>query len=64
METYELVLSAIGSVGFPIVACCFMGWFVYQFQQTMNKTLSELTIAINTLTTEFKGHIDRTEGDH
>ncbi len=50
METYEFLLSAVGSVGFPIVACCFMGWLYVK----MDETLKQLTIAINTLTTHFE----------
>lgn len=57
METYEFILSAVGSVGFPIVACFFMGWLYVQ----MNKTLQELTLAINTLTTKFDVHIQACE---
>ena len=54
MEMYETVLSAVGSVGFPIVACFFMGWLYVQILHT----LPELTIAINTLTTKFDTHIN------
>lgn len=59
METYEMLLSAVGSVGFPIVACIFMAWLYVQ----MNETLKELTLAINTLTTKFDIHIDKTDKD-
>lgn len=58
MSEYEMVISAISSVGFPIVACCFMGWFCVQMQNI----LKELTVAINTLTTKFDDHIERIEG--
>lgn len=57
MEMYEQILSAVGSVGFPIVACFFMGWLYVQ----MNETLKELTLAIHTLTTKFEMHIDMTD---
>lgn len=53
METYEVILSAVSSVGFPIVACAFMGWLYVK----MNETLQNLTLAINTLTTKFDVHI-------
>lgn len=52
----ENVATLISSVGFPIAACCFMGWLYIQ----MNETLKELTIAINTLTTKFDYHIKET----
>lgn len=59
METYEFILSAVGSVGFPIVACCFLGWLYLQ----ITKVLQDLTLAINTLTTKFDMHISLTEGE-
>lgn len=49
----QSIVTAISSVGFPVVACCFMGWLYVQ----MNETLKELTIAINTLTTKFDTHV-------
>ncbi len=48
MPEYEWLLSAIGSVGFPIVACCFMGWFYVK----MCDTLNGLTTAITELSTK------------
>lgn len=59
METYEMILSAVGSVGFPIVACCFLGWLYVQIMHT----LQELTLAINTLTTKFDVHITNCESE-
>lgn len=44
----DWILSAIGSVGFPIVACCFMGWFYVK----MTETLHELSVAITELSTK------------
>lgn len=48
------ITQIIGSVGFPIVACIFMGWLYVKLVET----LQELTLAINTLTTKFDSHID------
>lgn len=59
MEACEFVLTAVGSVGFPVVACCFMGWLYVK----MNDTLKELTLAINTLTTKFDDHVSASGGD-
>lgn len=42
MDVYNAVLQAIGSVGFPIVAC---GWLAYF---TMN-TMKEMKSALNSL---------------
>lgn len=59
MEVCEFILTAIGSVGFPVVACCFMGWLYVK----MNDTLKELTLAINTLTTKFDDRVNASGSD-
>lgn len=53
----ETITNMIGSLGFPIVACCFMGWLYVQ----INETLKELTVAITELTAKFDSHVDRVE---
>lgn len=53
----ETITNMIGSVGFPIVACCFMGWLYVQ----INETLKELTVAITELTAKFDFHVDHVE---
>lgn len=50
----EDVAQLISSVGFPIVACCFMAWLYVQ----MNNTLKELTVAITELSTKFTDHVE------
>ncbi len=54
----EQISQMISSVGFPIVACAFMGWLYVQ----MNDTLKELTVAITELTAKFESHVDHVEG--
>lgn len=54
----EQISKLVSSVGFPIVACAFMGWLYVQ----MNDTLKELTIAITELTAKFDSHVDHVEG--
>lgn len=54
----DTIANLIGSLGFPIVACCFMAWLYVE----MNKTLQNLTIAITELTTKFDSHVDHMEG--
>lgn len=39
---YSTIISAIGSVGFPIVACCGLFWMI-------NTTMKELTGSIEAL---------------
>lgn len=55
----DQIASLVGSLGFPIVACCFMGWLYVQ----MDDTLKELTIAITELTAKFDSHVDHVEGN-
>lgn len=46
------IMSAIGSVGFPIVACCAMAWFIattfsdFNDLMTKNNILTEELIAL------------------
>lgn len=54
----EQISQLISSVGFPVVACAFMGWLYVQ----MNETLKELTVAITELTAKFESHVDHVEG--
>lgn len=54
----ETITSVIGSLGFPIVACCFMGWYCVK----LNDTLQELSLTIKELTTKFDDHVDHMEG--
>ena len=54
---YDALANIIGSVGFPIVACCFMAWLYIQ----MNETLKELTVAITELSTKFETHVEKVE---
>lgn len=53
----ETITNMIGSLGFPIVACCFMAWLYVQ----INETLKELTVAITELTAKFDSHVDHVE---
>lgn len=46
MEIYQLVISAIGSLGFPIVAWLLMYKMVNDSMEKMNSTIAELTVAI------------------
>lgn len=41
------VVTIISAVGFPIVACIGMGWFVKYLIDNNNKKISEITTALN-----------------
>lgn len=45
----QAVLTAISTVGFPIVACCGLFWFANKMVDKMTTTVEENTIAINKL---------------
>lgn len=51
------ILTAISSVGFPIVACCFMGVYVVK----LTNTLTELKTAITEMTATFKAKENKEE---
>lgn len=58
----NVILSAIGSVGFPIVACCGL-FYLY------DKTIKEITASLNKINStldifieEFKQHNDNESG--
>lgn len=48
----SLIVSVVGSVGFPIVACCGMAWFIattfsdFNDLMTKNNVLTEELIAL------------------
>lgn len=39
------VFTLIGSYGFPIVACCAMGWYTKYISDQNNKTIADLNAA-------------------
>lgn len=41
------IVTIISAVGFPIVACIGMGWFVKYLIDNNNKKISEITTALN-----------------
>lgn len=41
------MVTIISAVGFPIVACIGMGWFVKYLIDNNNKKISEITTALN-----------------
>lgn len=41
------IVTVISAVGFPIVACISMGWFVKYLIDNNNKKISEITTALN-----------------
>lgn len=44
---YNAIIQAIGSLGFPIVACCYLAWMHNDSEKRHSEERSKLTEAIN-----------------
>lgn len=51
---FNVIMSAIGSVGFPIVACCAMFWLYNKTITDLTNTLTRIDTTIEYLTKEIK----------
>lgn len=46
MENIDIVLNAITTVGFPIVMCGILLWYIYKSQKSHKEEVMQLTEAI------------------
>lgn len=46
MENIDIVLNAITTVGFPIVMCGILLWYIYKSQKAHKEEVTHLTDAI------------------
>ena len=46
MENIDIVLNAITTVGFPIVMCVILLWYIYKSQKNHKEEVTRLTEAI------------------
>ena len=53
------IVTVVGSVGFPIVACCGMAWFI----ATTFNDFNELMTKNNVLTEELIGMLRKDDGN-
>lgn len=53
------IVTVVGSVGFPIVACCGMAWFI----ATTFRDFNDLMTKNNVLTEELIGLLRKDTGD-
>lgn len=44
---YDVIINAIGTIGFPIVSCCVMFWFLNKEQETHKAEMMELRDVIS-----------------
>jgi hypothetical protein len=54
------IVTVVGSVGFPIVACCGMGWFI----ATTFSDFNDLMTRNNVLTEELIALLENNKGDN
>ncbi|MCQ2053059.1 MAG: hypothetical protein MJZ03_03905 [archaeon] len=55
----NVVASLIGSLGFPIVSCGFLAWFIYKVVLDLQKTIEHNTKIMEKILTK----LDMDEGD-
>ena len=48
------IVTIIGSVGFPIVACCGMGWYINNTMQKFTDIMQKNTTALEKLVTVLR----------
>ena len=60
MDT-QAIFTAIGSLGFPIVACVGMFWYLTKTSQTHKEEMDKMSEAINNNTAVMNKLIDRIE---
>ena len=56
------IVTLIGSLGFPIVACCYMAWFIKQLMQSFREAMDKNTDALQEIKTWIQA-IDRRMSD-
>ena len=70
---FNALSQVIMSIGFPIVACCACGWFIFymtkahreelqRFQDLHNTEIKEITAAINNNTLALQQLVDKIGG--
>lgn len=55
MSNYEMVISAITSVGFPIVMCGFFAYFIMTTLKKLEETVQSNTTVISKLVSILEG---------
>lgn len=50
----DAIVTAISTVGFPVVACCGLFWFSNKLVDKITDVISENTVAINKLAAKME----------
>lgn len=61
MEVTQTVITAIGSLGFPIVACCFMATYIRDINTKHKEESDKMVEAINNNNKLLERVLDRLE---
>lgn len=61
MEITQTVITAIGSLGFPIVACCFMATYIREINTKHKEESDKMVEAINNNNKLLERVLDRLE---
>lgn len=59
MMEYEAIITSIGTLGFPIVMCLLLGWYVYAKDKTHSEDINKLSEAVNAQNTNIQKLVDR-----
>lgn len=57
----QFVMSAVSTVGFPIVACGVMGWFCNSLIKSMYPTLTNINVALEKVSDKLDNLEDSVE---
>lgn len=50
----DAIITAVSTVGFPVVACCGLFWFANKLVDKITDVISENTVAINKLAAKME----------
>lgn len=56
---FNTIIAAIGSLGFPIVACVLMGWMFMKFTDNYRADVKSMTETVNNNTMAIQRLIDK-----
>lgn len=62
MESFNVIISAISTVGFPCVLCIIMIYVIWKIEESHKSEIHEMTEAVNNNTTALVKLIDKIEG--
>lgn len=56
---FNTIIAAIGSLGFPIVACVLMGWMFMKFTDNYRADIKSMTEIVNNNTMAIQKLVDK-----